>query len=337
MSARTRIRLATPLTVESAEMLCAPDLGQILRDFDRWLRVERNYSLLTVSTYWADLKFFFHFLQHYDDVPANLERLKNLTIQNVRAFLAHRLSQGVSQRLNARTLSALRTFFRFLELEEHVTSHVMRDIFSPKVRYRVPKPLSTEQALSLQNLPKQTWEEKRDCALFLLIYSVGLRISEALGLTCQEFERGYASGTLRIYGKGRKERLVPLLDVARDQIMLYRTACPWKVSGDTPLFLAKRGGVMRASQAANIMRKLRSFLGVSFRATPHTLRHSCASHLLGAGMDLRHIQELLGHASLRSTQVYTHITEDQMRLTFDRCHPCTGKDDEAPALKTTLT
>jgi integrase/recombinase XerC len=229
----------------------------------------------------------------------------------------------VESRSLARTLSALRQLFGWLEAEGLVKNRAVLQVARPKVPHSVPKPLTVEKAAELVEGGKAAeldWIAARDAAVLLLLYGAGLRICEALGLKLKDAP-SETRDVLRITGKGRKERLVPILPVARDAIQRYVALCPYPLRPDDPLFVGARGGDLSPRIIQLAVERLRGELALPGTATPHALRHSFATHLLSAGADLRQIQELLGHASLSTTQVYTEVDRARLLAVYDAAHP----------------
>ena len=297
--------------------LAAPDLQPWLQRFHDKLVYERRASSHTVQAYFSDLKHFLTFMCQYQGEPLSLKGFETLKVMELRAFLAACVKDRASKRSLARLLSSLKTFVHYLKLQGFVVSSAFEVISSPKLDKRLPRPLSEKQSLSLLNLKAESWEDLRNQALFFLLYGCGLRISEALSLNGEDFNSSF----LLIKGKGDKERNVPLLPSVIEKIEIYVKACPFPISPRTPLFRGTRGGRLNAGIAQKTLRDLRLELGLPDTATPHALRHSFATHLLEGGGDLRHIQELLGHASLSSTQIYTGLTQEKMFEAYVGAHP----------------
>ncbi|HEV2336878.1 MAG TPA: tyrosine recombinase XerC, partial [Stellaceae bacterium] len=226
-----------------------------------------------------------------------------------------------------RGLSVVRGFVRFLERRGLASSPALAVLRAPKLPHSVPKPLSVEGAAEMIDAPsglgasgatQSVWQAKRDVAVLTLLYGCGLRISEALGLTRREAP---GSGPIVITGKGQKQRMVPVLPAVSAAIADYLAACPYALQTDGPLFVGARGGPLNPRLVQRRMEQLRGALGLPETATPHALRHSFATHLLGAGGDLRAIQELLGHASLSTTQRYTSVETERLLAVYDAAHP----------------
>jgi len=291
-----------------------------------WLEAlsnERNVSAHTVAAYRRDLKQFAGFLRTRLGRPPQLDDIRRLTAQTVRGFMAARRRQGLSSRSLSRTMSALRSFFRWLEGREIAQNRAVLMVAMPKVGHGVPKPLTVEKAHAVVNPGKTAeldWIVARDTAVLLLLYGAGLRISEALSLRLQDAPvKG--RDTLRIVGKGNKERLVPVLEVIQEGVERYLELVPYNLTPEGPLFLGAKGGPLSPRIIQLAVKRLREKLGLPETATPHALRHSFATHLLSAGADLRQIQELLGHASLSTTQVYTEVDRERLLAVYDAAHP----------------
>jgi len=322
----------TPLSLESLKGFVAPCFWEALGGFERWLMVERQISPLTWKTYVSDLKQAFTFFCLHLGGPVSLESFSALCPADFRAFLSFRLNAGISKRTNARTLSALGTLERFLGERMACPVPSLGRLQRPRLDKNLPRPLDFHHVLEILQAPLGTqgsWEVLRDRALFGLLYGGGLRIGEAIALTQSHVPQVYAPRfCLKVMGKGNRERLVPLLPPVHQLIQAYRSCCPHVVSSQAPLFLGKRGGRLQASQAERSMALLKQQLGLPPRATPHSLRHSFASHLLGQGVDLRHIQALLGHKSLQSTQVYVDVNEQHLWKVYQKAHPLGGENSD---------
>ncbi len=300
-------------------------LGNDLREAaQRWLdhlTHERGQSDKTREAYERDLRQFLGFLKsHLGYVPC-LADIARLDAKTVRAFLAKRRKEGAISRSLSRSLSALRMFFRWLEADEIMTNRAVRQVALPKIPHSVPKPLNVEAATAVvARLPDQDWIAARDRAVMCLLYGCGLRISEALSLTLRTAPVD-GRDVMHITGKGGKERLVPALELVSSSIAEYIELCPYPLSADGPLFLGARGGPLSPRLIQLAMSERRLEMGLPDTATPHALRHSFATHLLSAGADLRQIQELLGHASLSTTQVYIEVDRDRLLCVYDAAHP----------------
>ncbi|WP_421693350.1 tyrosine recombinase XerC [Aestuariivirga sp.] len=301
----------------------APDAAQAAQAWLKALKTERRMAEKTLEAYARDLGQFAGFLSgHLGGAPGNRE-LADLTVSDVRAFLARRRVQGAESRTLARQLSSLRSFFRYAERRGLFRNAALSAIRSPKLPHGVPKPLSPEKATALSKADTLAgdetppWVLARDAAVLTLLYGCGLRISEALSLSRAQAEQP----VLSITGKGNKTRIVPLLPAARDAITRYLALCPFALSPREVMFRGQKGGPLNARNIQLLVARLRGALGLAETATPHALRHSFASHLLANGADLRVIQELLGHASLSTTQVYTEVNRAHLLTQYRKAHP----------------
>ncbi len=287
------------------------------------LRHEKNYSPHTVINYYSDLTSFFSFLNQYFEKSIDLNELAMLDSLTLRAFFASRLQSGASQRSNARVLSSLKGFYKFLRKEKEITNKAVESFRSMRYAASLPRPLSEEDARCVvESSPlenKEPWLNARDQALFSILYGCGLRLSEALNLKIHTVKGN--PNTLRIQGKGKKERLVPLLPEVLEKISLYLNYHPQKSDPDSFLFLGARGAPLSPTIARRQMQRIRQLLGLSDTSTPHALRHSYATHLLANGGDLRLIQELLGHQSLSTTQKYLEVEKTRLLDVYAKAHP----------------
>ena len=291
------------------------------KDWLASLAHERRMSPHTLVAYDHDVSHFIDFLRTHRGRTPNEAMLAAITPADIRAFITARRADGLAPRSARRALSAVRSFFRFLTREEIVDNAAARAVRGPRVAKALPRPLSeADAARALEDAGQNDieWIAARDTALLTLLYGAGLRISEALSLKRGDVPFGEA---LTILGKRRKERVVPLLDAVRDAAACYLACVPFAGERDSPLFLSRRGRPMQAREAQALMQRLRGRLGLPERATPHALRHSFATHLLAHGGDLRAVQELLGHASLSSTQVYTDVDATHLMEVYARAHP----------------
>jgi len=298
-------------------------LVEALDRWRRWLADERRLSPHTLDGYSRDIAAFFSFLTNHLGHVTGLSDLADLKPADVRAYLASRHREGLAKTSQARGLSALKSLFRFLDRQGLVHNAVFGVVRAPRLPVSVPKPLGVEEALetlaAAGDIQSQPWMAARDIALFSLLYGCGLRLGEALSLT-----RGTApvkGESMTITGKGRKQRLVPLLPAVTEAVADYLAQCPYAGGKDEPLFVGARGGPLNPGVVQRQMRRLRPVLGLPDSATPHALRHSFATHLLAGGGDLRTIQELLGHASLSTTQRYTAVDGAALAAVYDKAHP----------------
>jgi integrase/recombinase XerC len=306
--------------------LAADDTAAPLaRDWARHLATERRLADHTLVSYLRDLQDFFAFLQGHHGGPVSKAMLEGLGVPDFRAWLATRKRRGLSARSTARGLSAVRGFYRFLGRTRVLDNAAVQAVNTPKLPHSVPRPLSVDGALAVVDevgsLSDEQWVADRDTAVITLLYGCGLRISEALGLRRREAPEGRS---MVIRGKGGKQRLVPVLPAVRDAIAAYLAACPFVLAPDGPLFVGVRGKQLNPGIVQQRVRVLRGALGLPDSATPHALRHSFATHLLSSGGDLRTIQELLGHASLSTTQHYTEVDTARLLSIYDAAHPRSG-------------
>lgn len=284
---------------------------------------ERRLADHTLDAYERDTRQFLAFLTQHLAAPARLKDIGNLRPADLRGFLAARRRDGAGARTLGRGLAGLRSFLRHLERKGLANAAGASAVRSPKQPKSLPKPLSDRQAIAVvdahEQLAEEPWIRVRNAAVLTLLYGCGLRISEALSLTPADFTGSPTS--LRITGKGDKTRIVPLIAPARSGVEDYIKLCPFPLGADKPLFRGARGGPLQPAIIQREMQKMRGALGLPDSATPHALRHSFATHLLAGGGDLRTIQELLGHASLSTTQVYTGVDSARLLEIYDRAHP----------------
>jgi len=366
-----------------ANAACAaadPLLAAALASWQRWLEHERRASPHTVAAYLRDLAGFLAFLtDHLGEAPT-LDRLRSLGAADFRAYLAHRVTEGLAKTSNARALSSLRGFVRHLARNGLGSSDALSVVRGPRLPRSLPRPLSPADARAVidtasnqERAGQPAWIGVRDTALLLLLYGCGLRLGEALSLTRAQVGRVAGSGlspsglrpppsppggegarhgrspepplpsreregpmaqpwqgegakptavsSLVVRGKGNKERAVPVLPIVREALRDYLAACPHGSDANDPIFVGHRGGPLNPRLVQGLMARLRIALGLPESATPHALRHSFATHLLADGGDLRSIQELLGHASLSTTQRYTGVADEGMRAQYELAHP----------------
>jgi len=306
-----------------------PAQDDVLRQALQWhayLRAERRVAALTLIAYGRDLRQFLAFLTRHRGGPPDLAALHALVPGDIRAFMAQRRQDGVGSRSLMRGLAGIKSFTRFLEREGFGSASAFSVIRAPKLARGLPKALSPAAALQLVGLDaragdaRDPWILARDAAVLALLYGAGLRISEALGLTRAEAP-GDAHDVLTITGKGGKMRQCPVIAPVRAAIDAYVAACPFPLAPGGPLFVGARGGPLSPRVVQLAVERMRGTLGLPASATPHALRHSFATHLLARGGDLRSIQELLGHASLSTTQIYTAVDSDRLLDAYNAAHP----------------
>lgn len=308
---------------DGSELPLGQDLQAAVTRWIAFLERERNASPHTVSSYARDLRQFLAYLRGQLGHPPCLADLGRLTPKTFRGFMASRRSGGFTSRSLARTMSALRSLFDWLEAEEIVASRAVRLVARPKVPHSVPKPLTTEGAAAVVETQPGValdWISARDTAVLLLLYGSGLRISEALSLKTRDAPIS-GRDVLHITGKGGKQRMVPVLPITQRAIEDYMRLVPYRLASEGALFLGAKGGDLSPRLIQLAMQRMRDALGLPPTATPHALRHSFATHLLASGADLRQIQELLGHASLSTTQAYTEVDRDRLLAIYDAAHP----------------
>lgn len=294
-------------------------LNQAMHDWGRWIQSERQLSPNTVLAYQKDLQGFLQFMAQHHNAAITLSILQDLKAADFRAWLGMLNQQGLAKSSIARALSVVRTFFNYLDRHGVIHNPVIQNIRAPKTPKSIPRGLSVDQTTQVlsafEDGPRDPWVLQRNLALFTLLYGCGLRISEALGLNKQDIQQG---DFLTIKGKGGKERLVPLLPVVKSALQKYMALCPY---GDMPLFYGEKGKRLNISVAEKQLRDVRRQLGLPETVTPHALRHTFATHLLEAEGDLRTIQELLGHASLSTTQRYADINREKLKQIYTKSHP----------------
>ena len=292
--------------------------ANIIRDWDAHLAHERRRSEHTRRAYIATAERFCSFLSLHRGGGVDVRMLKALTPNDLRAYLADRRADGLGNASAARELSALRGFLRFVG----GSGASVPQMRGPRVKKGLPRPVSPAEAMALaqdvEDNARQGWTGARDFALLLLLYGAGLRIGEALSLTGGDLPLGE---TLRVTGKRNKTRIVPVLPAVASAVSRYVEACPYPIAKDTPVFLGARGGPLQPGVVRASVRSARRALGLPERTTPPALRHSFATHLLAGGADLRSLQELLGHVSLASTQVYTAVDAAHLLDIYRSAHP----------------
>ena len=304
-------------------MGCA--LARLVAGWHGHLRHDRGLADKSIEAYGRDLRQMLTWLNAHLERPPDVADVAALDAKTVRAFLASRRRAGLENRSMARAMSSLRMFFRWLEECETLKNRTFRLVQSPKVPHSVPKPLTAEKAAAVVDggmAADLDWVVARDMAVLLLLYGSGLRLSEALGLTLHEAP---VPGTdvLIITGKGGRQRMVPILPVTQAAMARYIELCPYPLDDDEPVFRGAKGGPLSPRLIQLSIERMRTVLGLPETATPHALRHSFATHLLSSGADLRQIQELLGHASLSTTQIYTEVDRERLLKAHALYHPRT--------------
>ncbi|WP_315702074.1 MULTISPECIES: tyrosine recombinase XerC [unclassified Bradyrhizobium] len=315
-------------TPEPPELVCADaSLSQAMMHWLAHLRSERRLSPKTVEAYARDLRQCLQFLCEHWGERVTLARFAALEATDIRAFMAMRRANDIAGRSLMRALAGLRSFGRFLEREGKGKVGAFSAIRAPKIAKSLPKPLPMDAAKRVTDAnerageTRETWVLVRDAAVMALLYGSGLRISEALGLKRREVPRPGEGDVLVVTGKGNKTRMVPVLQNVLQLIDEYASLCPYPLPEEGPIFVGAKGGPLSPRIIQLAMERLRGALGLPDSATPHALRHSFATHLLSRGGDLRAIQELLGHASLSTTQIYTGIDSERLLEVYASAHP----------------
>ncbi len=300
---------------------------KVAAEIESWLSslgAERRMSPKTVEAYQRDVLQFLRFLvEHLGGAPS-LKDLAALKPADVRAFMAARRAANIGSRSLMRSLAGMRAFGRYLERNGKGKVGALAAVRAPKIAKTLPRPLAVAAARGMADPDiaagdgREPWIHARDAAVLALLYGCGLRISEALGLMRVDFG---TSDVVTVTGKGRKQRMVPLLPQVQKLVAAYVALCPFDLPDDGPLFVGAKGGPLSARIIQLAMARLRGALGLPETATPHALRHSFATHLLARGGDLRSIQELLGHASLATTQIYTEVDAERLIEAYRNAHP----------------
>lgn len=292
------------------------ELWKLIGKWQKWLQDERRYSKHTLDAYFRDLAQFFDFF----DSPMKIRELGSLEVRDFRRYLSYLAAEKFENKSSiARKISTLKNFFKWLDNNDYVKNSAITVISSPRRNKVLPKAMEVDDTFKFlkesEFWEKKSWQGLRDKAIFTLLYGCGLRISEALSLNTGDIHN---NNFLRIKGKGNKERIVPLLPVVIENIKAYLTECPYELKNGDALFLGARGERLSPRIIQRQMQKIRAYLGLADNLTPHALRHSFATHLLAEGTDLRSIQELLGHASLTTTQRYTDVQTEMLHKEYDK-------------------
>jgi integrase/recombinase XerC len=290
-----------------------------------WLKDQKRCSAHTLEAYAHALRGYLDHLSQSLRADLTLDDVVAVSSGDIRSWMAHLRNKDkpLSARSLAQHLSAIKSFHSFLDLHFDRPNAQVALMRGPRLKTTLPRPLNIDQMQGLLNetrmdSDKEDWESARDEAVYMLLYGLGLRISEALSLRIKDAPLGDA---LRIVGKGNKMRALPVITAVREAVETYRRQQPFALQPEDRLFRAKRGGELSPRHVQASIQHLRSRLGLSDRATPHALRHSFATHLLGSGADLRSIQELLGHVSLSTTQKYTQVDTERLLTAYAAAHP----------------
>lgn len=299
-----------------------PTTAQALENWLNWLRHEKRASPLTLEAYERDVRDFLSFIAGHIGGDPQLNDLEGLRAADFRAYLAHRRQEGLAATSIRRVLSSIRSFYKRQERDGFLHNPYLKTLKTPKAGSRLPRPLAKGDMKTLLEQSADTkepvWVRYRDTAVLTLLYGCGLRIGETLGLN---YEDRPTDTIMTLIGKGNKERMVPVLPAVREAIEQYLSHCPIHLEAGGPLFVGRQGRRLSPRIIQLKMQSLRRALNLPETATPHALRHSFASHLLANGSDLRSIQELLGHASLSTTQRYTDIDAEKLLAVYDKAHP----------------
>lgn len=308
--------MAEPIDVKES---LAADLYDAVAAWQTWLKVEKNVSPHTFRAYNSDLGQFLNFLRDHYDCEVSLSGLSVTSLADFRSWLSRKSMDGLAASSRARSLSGVKNFLHWLDKQGLMHNAAIGSVRTPKLPHKLPRPMEKPQVFRLVfDTPSDDWVQLRDRALFTLLYACGLRINEALALDISDLPR---DGFLRVMGKGRKERQVPTLPIVHETLANYRSSCPYAETPDRPLFMGERGKRLNQGIAQKVLRDLRGELNLPETATPHALRHSFATHLLENGANLREIQELLGHASLSTTQRYTEVNAEELIRIYKAAHP----------------
>lgn len=303
----------------------APETQTHLRSWLKEMAAVRRASSHSVTAYVHDVSGFLAFLHQHHSQSVDLAMLGRIEERDMRSWLAYRTQRGFAKSSNARALSAVRTFFRYLNTNAGITNLAPLQVPTPKLDKPLPKAPNEAQAkaalAALEYVKRDEWIAARDHAIAMLLYGCGLRISEVLSLSCGDIT--YSSGSIRVLGKGSKERQVPLLPVIKKAIEEYLAQSPFHKEADAgvPLFVGLRGKRLQPAVFQRTVQAMRRTYGLPESLTPHALRHAFATHLLSNGAELRDIQELLGHASLSTTQRYTHVDATRLMKAYQDAHP----------------
>ena len=306
--------------------MISPAMSSCLGDWLDHQRALKGAAANTISAYRNDVLGFLHFMTQHTGDSLGLGPISRVAITDMRSWMAHERGRGVAARSLARSLSAVKSFYSWLAEREGFEPTAVLSTRSPKFHKKLPRPLAVDAARAMIDMvevqAREPWVAARDVAVITLLYGCGLRISEALGLTGRDVP---LPATLRIIGKGGKERLVPVIPAARAAVTAYLRDYPYDTEPNQPIFRGLRGGPLYPRAIQSVMAASRMQLGLPATATPHAMRHSFATHLLNAGGDLRSIQELLGHASLSTTQAYTAVDTARLMEVYDSAHPSANR------------
>ncbi len=298
---------------------CAPDLAKILQDWQTWLNVEKGVSKHTFRAYCGDMTRFINFISNHLGKAPSIDDISGTALTDFRSWLSRQAMGGASSNTRARALSSIKNFLSWMDEQGIAHNAAINIVRTPKLARKLPKALDEVQAFRLlDDILEEDWVASRNKALFYLLWGCGLRIDEALSLNLSDYPR---EGFLRVKGKGNKERQVPILKQVEGSLQNYIKDCPYPDTPERALFLGVKGKRLNQGVIQKAMRDLRVQLNLPETATPHALRHSFATHLLQNGANLREIQELLGHASLSTTQRYTDVNKEELMRIYKDAHP----------------
>ncbi len=305
-------------------------MNEYISDFIDYILNTKNYSVHTANAYESDVRDFVNFYDNFNGAPVQINDMGRVDTLTFRSWLADRSRRNLTHKSTARALSSLRSFYKFLAKKYNVQNDAIGLISSPKVPRKLSKAIETSDVNDMHDAinnidDKEPWIAARDWALVVLIFGCGLRISEALNLTNRDIAN--QPEVLRIMGKGSKERLVPVLPAVNDAMAKYIALRPFGGGADDNVFRSVRGLPMSARMAEKVVEKLRCYLQLPDYVTPHALRHTFATALLAGGADLRSLQELLGHSSLSTTQLYTRVNMAEITDIYEHAHPRATPDD----------
>jgi len=302
-----------------SEIITNEEVRDLVDDFLVYLASEKRCSDHTIVSYHTDIFYFFSFLKNHSNTLVDKAKLESVTIQDFRSWLVFRKEQNFSNTSTARAISCLKSLFKFFNRHKIIANKEIENIKPPKLGKPIPKAVDKIDIDSIVDLigefSKEEWLKKRDLALLTLIYGSGMRISEALSLTKNHLNN---NGVAVITGKGNKQRMIPLLPIVEKRIDEYLAALPHQINNNEPIFLGLRGKKYQAAAFEKLIQNIREFLSLPDTISPHSFRHSFATHLLEAGGDLRTIQELLGHSSLSTTQRYTKIDKKRLLEVYNK-------------------
>ena len=302
--------------------MVSSEINSIVKEWQAYLELQKNYSKNTKAAYLNDLKAYFTFISNYSEKSVNLKSISLVDIRLIRSWLSDRRFADYTASSTARALSSVKSFYKYLEKTRNIVCHSIYAVSSPKKAKTLPKALSKEDTLfsldKLASLSETRWIDLRNRSLLTLIYASGLRISEALSLTKQHIKE---TKYIKVIGKGNKERLIPWIDNVKKLLLEYLKEVPYEIGENEPIFRTKTGKVLHRCNFNSELVKLRRIYGLPEHLSSHSFRHSFATHLLENGADLRSIQELLGHKSLSTTQKYTKINLTHLESVYNKSHP----------------